>query len=155
MIRTMIQQDMDQVLNIETAQFTSPWPEKEFLYELYENPFAHLLVEERNGIIAGYCDWWMMYDQAQIANLAVAPEFLRQHIADDLMKRIVHDAVASNCENLSLEVRVSNDAAIRLYEKHGFIRVNTRKNYYSDPCEDAYLMVMPLGGLENDEVTRN
>ncbi len=155
MIRVMTQQDMEWVMAIEAEQFTSPWPAKEFQYELNENPFAHLLVDEREGTIVGYADWWLMYEQAQIANLAVDPAYLRMHIADDLMKRVIHDAISAECENLSLEVRVSNAAAINLYEKHGFIRVNTRKKYYSDPCEDAYLMVKPLGGLENDEDTGN
>ena len=63
-----------------------------------------------------------------------------------MMNYIVEQAELNGCENVSLEVRVSNDKAIKLYEKNGFININTRKNYYDDNHEDAYLMVKPLGG---------
>lgn len=153
MIRPLKQEDFPAVLKLETELFTSPWPEKEFQYELSENPFAHLLVDEEDGVIAGYCDWWQLYDQAQVANIAVAGEYQKQGIGSKLMERMIFEAVQAGCENLSLEVRVSNAGAIALYEKYEFIRANVRKNYYDDPREDAYLMVKPLGGLENDENT--
>ena len=62
------------------------------------------------------------------------------------MDKIISVANESKCENITLEVRVSNVAAISLYKKYGFIIANIRKSYYSDNHEDAYLMIKPLGG---------
>jgi len=155
MIRPMNVGDLPAVLKLEAESFTSPWPEKEFLYEMKENPFSHLLVAEEAGEIVGYCDWWILYEQAQVANLAVCRTCRHTGIGSALMHEMIHDAIAQGCENLSLEVRVSNAPAIALYEKHGFIRAGIRKAYYEDPCEDAILMVKPLGGLKNDEDTGN
>ena len=71
------------------------------------------------------------------------------------MASMIFDAIAKECDTMSLEVRVSNDKAIALYKKNGFITVNTRKGYYQDNHEDAYLMVKPLGGMKNDEDISN
>lgn len=155
MIRRMCAEDLPSVLALEQESFTSPWPEREFLYELKENPFSNLLVAEQDGEIVGYCDWWILYEQAQVANLAVRKSCRHAGIGSALMHEMVRDAIAKGCENLSLEVRVSNAPAVALYEKYGFIRAGIRKAYYEDPTEDAILMVKPLGGLENDEDTGN
>ena len=155
MIRKMTENDLEQVLRIEAESFPeSPWPEKEFLYELHENPFSVLMVYEKDGKILGYIDWWIMYDQAQIANIAVSNEARRKGIGQKLMDACIHDSIGQGCEFLSLEVRVSNTPAYTLYEKNGFIRAALRKQYYENG-EDAYLMVKPIGGLENDSSAGN
>ncbi len=144
MIRKMNGSDIDAVVSLEKEVFTSPWPKDYYEYELYRNPFASLYVDEVNGKIAAYADWWIIYDRAEIASIAVAPEFRRQGYARRMMDFIIADARKNGCENVTLEVRVSNIPAQKLYESFGFITVNTRKNYYEDNGEDAYLMVMPL-----------
>ncbi len=146
MIRTLEEKDLEQVLAIEQSVFTSPWPMREFLYELHENPFSNLIVMEEEGTIVGYCDYWILYEQAQIADIAVMTTYQRKGFAQQLMDYVVRMVEEQGCENISLEVRVSNTKAIRFYEKNGFITVNTRKDYYPDTHEDAYLMVKPLGG---------
>ncbi|MBO7703051.1 MAG: ribosomal protein S18-alanine N-acetyltransferase [Solobacterium sp.] len=131
-------------MEIEAACFPeSPWPLQEFLYELNENPFSHLEVEEEDGIIAGYIDWWILYDHAQLANIAVDPAFRGRGIAKRMMDACIKDAVEQYCETLSLEVRVSNEPAIALYHSYGFIDAAVRRRYYEDG-EDAILMVLPL-----------
>ncbi len=146
MIRTLEEKDLEQVLAIEQSVFTSPWPMREFLYELHENPFSNLIVIEEEGTIVGYCDYWILYEQAQIADIAVMTSYQQKGFAQQLMDYVVRMVEEQGCENISLEVRVSNTKAIRFYEKNGFITVNTRKDYYPDTHEDAYLMVKPLGG---------
>ena len=111
-----------------------------------ENPFSNLLVFEENQTIIGYIDWWITYEQAQLANIAVHPASWKQGIGQQLLNEALQNAIEEECENMTLEVRISNERAIQFYEKNGFISVNTRKNYYDDG-ENAYLMIKPLGGL--------
>ncbi len=152
MIRKMTAEDLPQVMAVENESFPdSPWPQKEFLYELNENPFAILSVYEEDGRILGYIDLWIMYDQAQIANIAVASEARQRGIGQQLMNDAVRRSIENECEFLSLEVRVSNTPARSLYEKNGFIQAAVRKQYYENG-EDAYLMIKPVGGLNNDSI---
>lgn len=151
MIREMLEKDIDTVVQLEKQIFSLPWTKEQYQYELKENPFAHLIVYEHEGEIVGYCDWWILYDQAQIANIAVKPSMKRCGIGQTLLQHMIEHAIQSDCETMSLEVRVSNTAAIALYEKNEFIKVNIRKAYYEDNHEDAYLMIKAIGGLSDDE----
>ena len=129
---------------MEQELFLSPWPESAFVYELNGNPFSNLYVLEEEGILIGYVDWWILYDRAEIATIGVLEPYRCSGHAQEMIDLVVRDALEKGCENVSLEVRVSNTPAIRLYEKNGFIQVNVRKNYYDDNGEDAWLMVKPL-----------
>ncbi|MBR2990319.1 MAG: ribosomal protein S18-alanine N-acetyltransferase [Solobacterium sp.] len=144
MIRKMTLADLDRITEMEQILLTSPWPRSAFEYELTGNPFADLRVYEKDGKIIGYVDWWIMYDRAEIATIGVLEEYRRSGYAQEMMDLLVNDAREKDCENVTLEVRVSNLPAIRFYEKNGFIKVNVRKNYYDDNGEDAWLMVKPL-----------
>lgn len=152
MIRKMIEKDLTVIDTLEKELFTSPWPIKEYLYELNENPFANVYVLEEDGEIVGYFDYWILYEQAQIATIGTKKSHQSQGYGQKMLEFIIEQANQNKCEVLSLEVRISNEKAIRLYEKNGFIKVNVRKNYYTDNGEDAYLMVKPLGGEEDDDV---
>lgn len=156
MIRYAKKEDISVLTEIEKELFpVNPWDENQFLYELEENPFAMIFVDERKDKIVGYVDLWIQYEQAQIANIAVVKEKQSEGIGDHLLKTAIQAAVEYGCENVSLEVRVSNANAIALYEKNDFIEVSIRKNYYEDG-EDAKLMVKPIGGLkEYDEDSSN
>jgi ribosomal-protein-alanine N-acetyltransferase len=146
MIRRMNEEDLDRIVQIEKDLFPSGfWPRKEFIYEMQENPFACLLVLEEEGKIQGYGDLWIMYEQAQVANIAIVRSCQGQGKGSELLQAMISLAEEKNCETMSLEVRLSNTRAIALYEKFGFIQANIRKNYYEDG-EDAYLMIKPLGG---------
>lgn len=146
MIRKMSEQDIPSVMEIERLCFSdSPWPREEFLYELKENPFSVLCVSEKENRIAGFIDWWILYEKAQVANIAVHPEFRKQGIAREMLKNCIRDAEKKGCETLSLEVRTGNEPAIVLYHSFGFIDAAIRRNYYENG-EDAILMVLPLGG---------
>ena len=151
MIRRMTKEDLPRILEMEKLLFPeSPWPEYEFIYELESNPFSTLLVYEEDSKVLGYIDWWITYEQAQLANIAVDQAAWGRGIGSTLMNVCINDAVKNGCEVISLEVRVSNARAIALYEKYGFIKAAVRKNYYENG-EDADLMIMPVGGLEYDD----
>jgi ribosomal-protein-alanine N-acetyltransferase len=150
-MRKMEEKDLPAVLALENELFPeSPWPRSEYLYELNENPFSNLWVEEENGEIIGYIDWWILYEKAQLANIGVAKKAQKKGIGRKLLKKCIAHAEEKGCETLSLEVRVTNDPAIRLYHQFGFIDAAIRKNYYENG-EDAILMVLPLGGTYDDD----
>lgn len=155
MIRAAEEQDLDRIAELENVLFAdSPWPWKEFEHELHENPFAILLVDEEEGRVVGYLDYWILYEQAQVATIGVDPEYQNRGIGSALLSYAEKDAADQGCETFSLEVRVSNAKARHLYEKHGFIQVNIRKGYYENG-EDAYLMVKPIGGQKDDADIRD
>lgn len=145
MIRKMRGEDLTRVLEIENNSFLRPWSREEYEYELYGNPFSHLFVIEVDGEIAGMMDIWVTFEIAQLANIAVSEAYRRAHLGSLMMEFLIDFCNQKMCETISLEVRVSNEKAIAMYEKYDFIQVNTRKQYYEDG-EDAYLMVKALGG---------
>ena len=136
----MSQNDLDAVNAIEMQAFQDPWSKQDFINELERNPYSCIYVKEFNGEVVAYVDLWIAYENAEIANIAVKKEFLHQGIASELMQYCLQKIQQSKCENFTLEVRVSNMNAIKLYEKFGFQTVSKRKKYYADG-EDAYLMV--------------
>lgn len=145
-IRRMMDEDLDVIDGLEKSIFTSPWPRSEYLYEIHENPYGNPYVLIEDDEIVAYFDYWIIFDRAEIATIGVKEEYRHLGYGQKMMNYIVEQAELNGCENVTLEVRVSNDKAIKLYEKNGFININTRKNYYDDNHEDAYLMVKPLGG---------
>jgi ribosomal-protein-alanine N-acetyltransferase len=154
MIRDMTAQDLDAVEALEKELFKSgAWTRDNFRCELEDNPFAHLIVYEINGEVKGFADYWITYEISQLADIGVAGDVQNRGIGREMLEWMLRKADQEGCENMSLEVRVSNEPAIHLYEKFGFIRAGIRKNYYTDG-EDAILMVCPLGG-KYDEVTGN
>ena len=138
--------DLETVLQMEQELFPSePWLERNFLYEMDENPYARLYVFEDKGKVIGYADLWIMYEQAQLSNIAVDKEAQRQGIGESLLQHCIAEAEKEGCEVMSLEVRVSNQKAISLYTKNGFAKAAVRKGYYGNG-EDADLMIRILGG---------
>lgn len=148
MIRKMEMRDLDQVAQMEARMFTSAWPKESIRYELAENPYAHMLISQtESNEIAGYCGLWTLFDQAQITTIGVEESYRRLHYATAMMEEMIRLAIAEGCETISLEVRVSNQPAIQCYKKFGFEIINTRKQYYQDNLEDAYVMMKAIGGL--------
>ena len=120
-----------------------PWSEELFRTAL-EHPRIILLVAEgEDGGVLGYAVLSAVLDEGNLDNIAVAPHCRRQGVADALLSALT-DAGRTNLSVLLLEVRASNLPAIALYEKHGFVPVGRRKNYYDAPREDAILMTLDL-----------
>lgn len=143
-ILEMTEREVPQVAAIEAEVFTCPWSAKGFLDTLYQdNVKFYLAVIEREGrepLVAGYCGLYTAADEGEITNVAVKPEFRRRHIGDAMLKALISHSENSGIHYIYLEVRVSNQAAIGMYEKHGFTRRGIRKNFYEKPKEDAYVM---------------
>lgn len=152
MIRFMELRDLDAVLRLENKLFSHPWNRDAYLYELTQNPFAfYWVVEEQDSLIA-YIGSWLSGDQAQITTLGVDPNFQGNGYAKRLIETLLDLCQQKDIPVVSLEVRVSNQKAIRLYEHMGFKRVARRNDYYTQPNEDAYLMILER---KSHETTRD
>lgn len=138
-IRQMRYEDIDSVLVVEKKSFTSPWSKLMFFDEL-QNPRAHYIVAEISNVIVAYAGLWIIMDEGHITNIAVDPSYRRKKIGTRLMEKIIEIARKSRLRGLTLEVRVSNTAAISMYKNFGFRIEGLRKNYYSDTHEDAFIM---------------
>ena len=138
-ILSMQEQHIPQIAALEKQCFSDPWSEAAVRSEL-ENPLSLWLVAERNGAVLGYVGSQMVPPEADMMNLAVAPEARRQGIADALIGELIRRLSTKDVTSLSLEVRVSNTAARSLYEKLGFRQIGLRPNYYFHPKEDACIL---------------
>ena len=141
-------QDLETILVIEKEAYQKPWLEKDYLYELKENPFAYYFKVVEKDEIIGYYGFWITFERAQLCKITIKRKFQGLKIAHILMEDLEKRIRLAHCENITLEVRVSNQKAINLYQKHGFKIVSTRKNYYENH-EDAYLMIKELNYDEN------
>lgn len=146
MLEALKKENLDDIVSMDAICFPAPWSKEQYRYELEENDYAFLYVLKEEGKIIGFIDYWITFDIAQLAKIAILPEYRGKHLAHRLMDQMIQDAEAKQCETLSLEVRVSNLAAQKLYEAYDFINVNTRKGYYHDNGEDAYVLVKALKG---------
>ena len=138
-IRRMNLQDAPAIAQLEIACFSDPWSEKSIASEV-ENPLSYWLVADDNGTIAGYIGSQSVLDGADMMNLAVAPAYRRKGIAQALVNALVEHLQSNGIIALLLEVRVSNEPAIALYEKMGFEQVGRRPKYYHNPREDALIL---------------
>ena len=105
-----------------------------------EMPGGLILVAEEEQIIVGFIASSLVFDQAEVLNMAVAAKQRRQGIGRQLLIEICRRLTAAGARSVWLEARVSNLPAIQLYKSFGFIACKTRKNYYSNPIEDACVM---------------
>jgi ribosomal-protein-alanine N-acetyltransferase len=121
-----------------------------FLNEITSNKFAHLFVLEDKDKVIGYSGVWIVSDSATVTKVSIAKEKQGKGLSNLLMKDLIQRVIDANCEYISLEVRVSNKKAIKLYEKYGFEQVGVRKKYYTDG-EDACAMVKKFGKGESNE----
>jgi [ribosomal protein S18]-alanine N-acetyltransferase len=139
-IEPMQLDDLEAVHRIELASFSSPWPANAYRSELQTNRLASYLVARIDGEIVAYGGMWLMVDEAHITTFAVHPAWRRQHIGERLLLAFLDLAAARQAREATLEVRLSNVSARRLYEKYGFRPVGLRPHYYSDDGEDALIM---------------
>lgn len=138
-IREMAWDDLEQVVEIENENFSSPWTETGFFTYLMRDD-ALFLVAEENEQILGYCGVIMAIDEGDITNVSVKKEVQGKGIGTALLKELIIQTGKKGVQTLFLEVRESNQPAIALYEKQGFVRMGVRKNYYTDPIEDGITM---------------
>jgi ribosomal-protein-alanine N-acetyltransferase len=132
--------DLPAVHAIEHASFSTPWPDDAYRSELSTNRLATYLVATRGDEVVAFAGIWLMVDEAHITTFAVHPGQRRRGIGERLLLTLLDVALERGAREATLEVRLSNVAARRLYEKYGFRPVGLRPRYYSDNGEDALIM---------------
>lgn len=141
-IRQARESDIDEIARMDQLCFSAPWSRESFRQEIQENGLALYLVAELplTGELVGYAGIWAILEEGHITNVAVHPDYRRRHIGEALVKVLMEEASASGIRLFTLEARVSNEPAIRLYKKFGFQEAGVRKGYYEDNNEDALIM---------------
>ncbi|SDX60204.1 ribosomal protein S18-alanine N-acetyltransferase [Paenibacillus sp. CF384] len=150
--RLMTMSDVKTIVAIEQESFTSPWTEEAFVNELTNNHFARYMVMDYEGEVLGYGGMWTIMDEAHVTNVAVREPYRGRGLGEMLMVELQRAAVMFGSKRMTLEVRVSNEVAQRLYRKLGFEPSGVRPGYYSDNKEDALIMWAELdasGEVEN------
>lgn len=139
-VREMQVEDLEQVMEIEADLFGGEaWTKEGFFTFLTRQDALFLVVEEKENIL-GYCGLLMVLGEGDVTNVAVKRERQREGIGQFLMDSLIRLSAELGVTDIHLEVRESNQSAIRLYERLGFIRDGLRKNYYTNPVEHAVLM---------------
>jgi len=149
-IRLISASDLDAVLQIEQNCYSHPWSFQQFFQEL-DNPVASLLICEIENKVVGYICYWLIAGEMQILNLATAPQLRRKGVAAQLLEEAFQRCSLAKLSSAWLEVRAANQAAITLYQRHGFKQDGMRKAYYRDG-EDALIMVNNFNDQELEEI---
>ncbi len=144
-VRPMRDADLDAVMEIERASFSTPWSRTAFR-NLMAREDADLWVAEVESAVRGYAVVWYVAREAELGNLAVARRWRRRGLGRWLLDWVLRAAGERGTERIFLEVRESNLMAQRLYERRGFVQVGVRRRYYRAPAEDARVMCLELGG---------
>lgn len=150
-IRPMTADDLDGVLALEAASFPDPWSRSLYEHELNDNRLSRYRVvvpveAEASRKVIGHGGWMLFGEEAHILTIAVRPELRGQGIGRWLLLHLLNEAREASCTGVVLEVRPSNAAALRLYERLGFAVIGRRKRYYPDK-ENA--LVLQLEGLDD------
>jgi [ribosomal protein S18]-alanine N-acetyltransferase len=132
--------DIPAVHAIESASFPTPWPPYAFRQEIEGNRMAHYLVVRAGERVIAYAGIWLMVDEAHVTTFAVLPAYRRRGIGGLLLSELIELSADLGARVATLEVRLSNDSARRLYGMFGFRPVGVRPRYYSDNGEDALIM---------------
>lgn len=132
--------DLKAMVEIEKENFTKPWTYKTLYYEVIVNDKSFFYGIFIDDSLVGYLGFWKIFDNIDIINVAVKKDFQRQGLGKILFLNLDKLAQDLKAKTLSLEVRVSNKAAINLYKNSGFTVLRKIKNYYPDTGDDAYFM---------------
>lgn len=144
-IRRMTWLDVEEVTQVEEASFSIPWTKDAFMNEMLRNEQAIYFVAVHDKRVVGFVGVWQIVDEGHITNIGVLPEFRGQGIGNQLLAELVAFAKSKGLVGLTLEVRVSNVGAQKLYEQFGFMQAGRRRRYYQDNNEDAYIYWAKLG----------
>jgi ribosomal-protein-alanine N-acetyltransferase len=141
--------DLDGIMEIERQSFRAPWSRQVFVEEL-DRDWAHVdVLKPREAPASGpsvlaFVNYWLVRDEVHVLNVATHPSVRRSGHAARLLEHVIGFATRNKCRYVTLEVRRSNQPAIRLYRKYGFRPVGIRPNYYVEDNEDAIVMLLEL-----------
>ncbi len=132
---------IDEVMQVEEQAYGEHhWSRESFFNEMNNELARYFCAFSEKGELVGYCGCWQILEEAHITNVAVSPKYRRRHIGEALLTAIIKSCYKEMIKYITLEVRVSNEPAIKLYEKYSFKSLGTRKGYYQDNNEDALIM---------------
>jgi len=145
-IRRMREEDLAEVRAIEALSFSNPWSDNTFRGEIQNTSisFPMVVVRRPGEEVVGYIIYWQIGDDAQVNNIAVHPDCRGLGLGESMMRYAIARARETGAVFMTLEVRQSNTPAVTLYRKLGFETMGVRKNYYTKPDEDAYVMALAL-----------
>lgn len=142
-IRRMREEDLADVARLEKEIFSDPWSENA-IRESMEQSQTLLLSALEDGVLVGYLIVYYVLEDGEIARIAVESDFHRNGVASRLMKELAFICADNGVNKLLLDVRESNESAKAFYKKKGFVLDGVRKNYYTNPTENAILMSLEL-----------
>lgn len=137
--RDMTPEDVPFISRLEEETFSMPWSPASFL-QMIEEEDARYYVAEEDGQLLGGCGLWLIAGEGNIGNVAVAETARRRGVGTGLLRHLISEGDREGLTAYTLEVRVSNEAAIGLYRKLGFVSEGIRPNFYEKPTEDAMIM---------------
>jgi ribosomal-protein-alanine N-acetyltransferase len=155
-LRRLDLSDLDAIERIEKASYPTPWSRSMFASELAKQSSRSIAAETGDGRLVGYLVLSRYVDAWHVMNVAVDPAHRRLGIASAMLQRLFDETSGDVERGYTLEVRISNTSAIRLYERFGFVSRGVRRGYYTDNREDAVIMwrePAPAGGEEPEEDT--
>jgi len=139
--RQMVPEDADAVAVVEEKCFATPWSRESFWRDASSSDAFYLLaIDEEANRVVGYVGCWILAYEGSITNVAIDPEYRRQGIGRKMLLKLIEIVKEKGVTALTLEVRVSNEPAIKLYEGLGFSSVGQRPKYYTNPVEAAEIM---------------
>jgi ribosomal-protein-alanine N-acetyltransferase len=130
------------ILKIEARVYPRPWSGSLFLSELAQKATRSYMVAKLDGEVIGYAGMMFTGPEAHVTNIAVDPDYHSLKVGSRLLLKLCTEAIARGADQISLEVRVSNNKAQAMYEKFGFGIVSIRRGYYIETNEDAYVMIV-------------
>ena len=143
-IKPFLEEYLDEIALLERTCFSTPWSKDLLASEIYNNNSNFLVAVDESNRVLGYVGLKFILDEGYITNIAVFPQYRNNGVASELLKKIIEFGDSKNLKFISLEVRKSNVYAISLYKNLGFIFAGERKNFYSTPKEDAFIMTKYL-----------
>lgn len=138
-VRRMQSADLPRVVDIERACFGERWTLASFQNELSNSASSYFVATEGDEIV-GYAGYWLILEEAHVTTIGVDPKHQRRGFGDLLMLDLIEHAAKAGAKWVTLEVRLSNIGAQKMYEKFGFTSLGRRKGYYQDNNEDALIM---------------
>ena len=140
-----VELDLDGVLAVDLASFTNPWTREMHVGEARESDMSRVhVLKAPSGTVVGYCSAWLVRDELHINNLAIHPDWRRQGLASALLRAVLASAVGEGAVRATLEVRSTNMPARLLYEGVGFKPAGVRRDYYTNPVDDALVLWLEL-----------
>lgn len=138
-IKNMTKAHIDEIVEIEKSCFEIPWSKKSFEDELNKKYMAIYLVALENEKVVGYGGMWHVINEGHITNIAIHKDYRKMGIGTQIVAKLIEIAKEKEMIGITLEVRKSNESALNLYKKQGFLLEGIRKEYYENK-EDALIM---------------